>query len=270
MINNLWENIENQSCTFVYIRQSYVGDQLLRKPRSMIPHNDSFGERYLEYKEIGRKFFAICPVSSRMRRCHTTPNNPTLFTVVVNVKGTDENPFQEAIDILIKSGHRFRWNLNLHSTILNLNEDKVSSDNIESIIHSMTDFFTRKKLPQMKLEFFLVHPGIWESHLTESDGTVIALGKEENNKQFLAMVNELKNYLNSIHNDCAKRKYNNAIWSTSGFFDEEDFSVDDTICEAFNHPKLRNFNHTVTISEIGVTEFRLKSLDDGLKHIIRP
>jgi hypothetical protein len=233
-----------------------------------MPYNGSFGERYLEYKEIGRKFFSICPVSSRMRRCHTTPNKPPRFTVVVNIKGTDENPFQEAIDILIKSGHRFRWNLNLHSTILNLNEDKVSANNMEDIIYSMTDFFKRKKLSQTKLAFFLIHPGKWESHLTESDGTVIALGKEESNKQFLAMVNELKNYLNSIHNDCAKRKYNNTIWSTLGFFDEEDFIVDDAIYKAFNHPKLRNFNHTVTISEIAVTEFRLKSLDDGLNHII--
>jgi hypothetical protein len=79
-----------------------------------------------------------------MRRCHTTSNQPTRFTVGVNIKGTDENPFQEAIDILIKSGHRFRWNLNLHSTILNLNEDKVSANNIEDIIYSMTDFFEKK------------------------------------------------------------------------------------------------------------------------------
>jgi hypothetical protein len=231
-----------------------------------MPSNGSFGQKYLEYKEIGRRFFTICPESSKMRRCHTTPNKDTLFTAVVNIKETDENPFQEAIDILIKSGHRFRWNLNLHSTILHLN---VGTHNIEPIIYSMTDFFKRQKeLVEIKLQFFLIHPGKWESHLTESDGTVIALGKEENNKRFLVMVNELKNYLNSIHDDCANRKYNNAIWSTLGFFDEEDFSVDDAICNAFNHPKLRNFNHTVTTREIAVTVFRLKSLDDGLKHII--
>jgi len=53
----------------------------------------------------------------------------------------------------------------------------------------MTDFFKRKKLSEMKLEYFLIHPGKWESHLSESEDTVIAFGKGKSNKQFLEMVN---------------------------------------------------------------------------------
>jgi hypothetical protein len=77
----------------------------------------------------------------------------------------------------------------------------------------------------------------------------------------------LKDYVERFYNKSLGCKYD-TVWCTLGFFDEVDFKIDYSIYKSFNNPKIRKFKATTTIKEISITEFRLKSLDDGIKHYI--
>jgi hypothetical protein len=224
----------------------------------------------LDYKDeddVGHIFYSVCPVSSGMRNDQIVPKDFPQFTIVAYIEKSDQKQFQRAIDILRIPQHRFRRAMNLHCTLLSLQTTKkrTLSNNIESIFSVVTKFFEEKNIGQIKINFCLVHPGKWRDHPNESDGTVIALGRKEDNQKFLNVVYELKDYLQKrFHNISFGRNYD-TIWCTLGFFDEEDFKVDYSIYKSFNNPILRRFKVTTTIKEISITEFRLKSLDDGIK-----
>jgi hypothetical protein len=80
----------------------------------------------------------------------------------------------------------------------------------------------------------------------------------------------LKDYLEERFYNTPLGPNYDAVWCTLGFFDEVDFKIDYSIYKSFNNPKLRRFKVTATIKEISITEFRLKSLDDGIKrHVIK-
>jgi hypothetical protein len=231
----------------------------------------------LDYQqEIQRTFYKISPVSSRTSKHQTTPKPFPHFSIVIYIDDSNNNQkqFQEAIDI-IKSvpTHRFCETLNLHSTLLST-EGKINSNNVKSLYDATKEFFAGINIEQqLKIDFSLIHPGKWDNnnHLTESDGTVIALAKKEgnNNSYFLDITNKLKDHINNALNLSLEHKYPNTIWCTLGFFNEEDdFPIDPCIFAAFNNPKLRKFNHTITVNEISITEFRLKSLKDGVKRYV--
>ena len=226
---------------------------------------------YEDEDDVGQIFYSICPVSSGMRNDHIVPKNPPQYTIVAYIEKSDQKQFQKAIDILRIPQHRFRWTLNLHFTLLSLQttEKRTLSDNIESIFSAVKKFFGEKNIGQIKINFSLIHPGKWKDDPIKSDGTVIALGRNKDNQNFLDVVHELKDYLQKRFHKSLGRNYD-TVWCTLGFFDEEDFKVDYTIYKSFNNPILRKFKVTATIKEISITEFRLKSLDDGIKrHIIK-
>src|SRR5438046_2773189 len=74
----------------------------------------------------------------------------------------------------------------------------------------------------------------------------------------------LRAHTNNELNLSLERKYYDTLWCTLGFFDEDDFPIDYHTSSAFNSPKLRRFNHTITVTKVEITEFTLKSLDDGI------
>jgi hypothetical protein len=60
---------------------------------------------------------------------------------------------------------------------------RIISNNVESISSLVQKFFGEKIL-----NFCLINPGKWGDHPNESDGTVIALGrKEDNNNKIVSL-----------------------------------------------------------------------------------
>jgi hypothetical protein len=223
--------------------------------------------KYNNYQqEIQRTFYKISPTSSGVRKDQTTPKPSPQFSIVTYLDDNNQKQLQEAVDI-IKSvpEHRFKSTLNLHCT-LHSTQGKINSNNAKSLYDATAEFFDKINIKhQLKIEFSLIHPGKWDNQPTESNGTVIALAKREgiNNNCFIDIINKLRDHINATLNLSLERKYPNTIWCTLGFFDEDDFPIDPYLFTAFNNPKLRKFNPTITINEVAITEFRLKSLNDG-------
>jgi hypothetical protein len=224
----------------------------------------------LDYQqEIQRTFDKISPVSSGGRKRQTIPKDPPHFSIVTYIEDNDQRQFQEVIDkIRLIPEHKFRWALNLHCTLLST-QGMINSHNVKTLYDTTREFFERINIEQpLKVEFSLIHPGEWENdHPTESDGTVIDLAKQKEgaNNCFLNVMNELLIQINNALDIKLEPKCHNTIWCTLGYFDENDFPIDPSIFTAFNNPKLREFNHIITVNNVAITEFRLKSLDDGIK-----
>jgi len=99
--------------------------------------------------------------------------------------------------------------------------------NKESIFSVVKKFFGEKNIGQIKINFCLVHPGKWRDHPNENDGTVIALGRKEDNQNFLNVVYELKDYLDKrFYNNTSLGSKYDTVWCNFGFFDELDFKID--------------------------------------------
>lgn len=154
----------------------------------------------LDYEEIERTFYKISPVSSGTRKDQTTPKDPPHFSIVAYIDDNDQKQFQEVIDtIRFVPEHRLRWPLNLHCTLLST-QGKINSNNIRSLYDATKEFFERINIEQLKVEFSLIHPGIWDNkHPIESNGTVIALAKEEvgENNFFLSVIDKLIGHFNN-------------------------------------------------------------------------
>jgi hypothetical protein len=226
----------------------------------------------LDYQEkIDRTFYKISPVSSGTTLRQTTPKDRPDFSIVTYIDDNDQKQFQDAVDI-IKSvpGHNFKSTLNLHCTLLSL-QGNINNNNLKSVYNAAKEFFEKINTKRLKIEFSLIHPGKWDNnHLTESDGTVIALAIREgtDNKRFMDVTYGLITHINNELNLSLERKYCDTLWCTLGFFNENDFPIDCHICSAFNSPKLRGFNHTIAVTKVEITEFRKKSLDDGKTHYV--
>jgi hypothetical protein len=224
---------------------------------------------YEDYEDIKCTFHKICPTSSMTRENQLTPKNPHQFTIVAYLLEEDHGAFQEVLDILRIPEHRFRWFLNLHCTLIPLftQPSKIDENNLDIASSYIKQFFSSNKISELKVEFSIIHPGKWDRHKYESNGTVIALGQKKHNERFLNAVSNLQKNLEEAFKTSFRRRYNTA-WCTLGFYDENDFQVDSPIYETFNNPKLRKFNLTTIFKEISITGFRLKSLDDGVRHMI--
>jgi hypothetical protein len=224
---------------------------------------------YHNESAIERTFYRVGTTEGL--REQTKPKNISSFTIVAYIRKQDQKTFQDIINRIRESGHQFRGSLNWHCTLLSLDRKVKGNTNqydLAFVYRDVKDFFKNRKLGHLEVHFDIIHPGKDKNDLKSSDGTVIALAREGHsyNERFLKIIRELNDYLNEqgYLNTIASRRVENTIWCTLGFFNEKPFEVDASIYETFNAQELRQFCATVTFNEIAITEYRLKSLDDGI------
>jgi hypothetical protein len=193
----------------------------------------------------------------------TEPKPAFSYTIVSYIQEYNLRLFQDAINIVSKTGHGFKPLNNLHCTLLSLKESP-SEQEIQSILYHTKNFFDRKSLRQSEANFDIIHPGKDNKYPEVSDNAVIALARIHHcsNRLFLTMIHGLEDYLiQRSYPELIEKHKADTIWCTLGYFNEPQFKVDYETYNAFN--KLRSFSASVICNEVVMTKYRLKSLDDG-------
>jgi hypothetical protein len=136
----------------------------------------------------------------------------------------------------------------------------------EKQLTSAIDAFSQKKnLKQLEVEFDLIRPGVFVGQRDCSDGTVVAMASEAGDKAIVALSKELASELAEQfpqYFPTARQRPLAGVWCSLGYFDEPDFQVDGPLLKAFI--PLKGFKAKVTICDLAVTEFALKSLADSV------
>jgi hypothetical protein len=221
----------------------------------------------LDYKgepAINCTFYKIGTLEGSKR--WSEPKVSPSYTLVAYIKDSELQPFQEATEDLTKIGHQFKPSKHLHCTLFSLKEN-LTEDVIESFYIHTKEFFKTRKVGQLKVYFDIIHPGKNKKRDKISDNAVIALSRRDctSDYGFLSLIYDLENHLanQGYRKIIEKHKTHNTIWCTLGYFDEPQFEVDSATYNVFGRPELRAFSASATFDEIALTEYRLKSLDDG-------
>jgi hypothetical protein len=220
------------------------------------------------------RFTRICPASSESLMKQVTPLSPPGLTAVVYISHEDSVPFRRAVKVLERIGYPFRAVEQLHFTLLGLFAGDLlkplAKEEIYSVIsvaeEHMQDF------PLRTIHFDLLRPGVWSKHDGCGDGTVVALANERDSTQIIEwsakLAAGLARRLPNLFPETKKKHALGGVWCNLGYYDSQDFDVDHTVFRVFE--ELMPFNAMARIDEIAFSEFRLKSLADGIvRGIIR-
>lgn len=247
----------------------------------------------LEYIESQRehrlplKFSKICPRSSGTIRDQRLYLNPEGLTLVAFLPDDEKFKFIGEIDKIKALNDRFYEVANLHITLLGLfpyAKTHQLNPHFEVIVKDRISKFLEDKLSSnyeltFKLEFSLIRSGTWHGINSiqipnASNGTVVAIGEltSVGNKKFADLADELESYLKRelecIFGQEFTRKFPN-LWCTLGYFDCDDFSIDSKFVDTFNEwNPLDKSLATITVSELQLVKYRLKSLN-GYDSILR-
>lgn len=225
----------------------------------------------LIYNERGKQriFSTICPLSSRTVYKQNSPSDPPGLSVVSYIQHRDRAPFLKALRCLGNSKHVFRACHQLHITLLGLfaaeRNQSFSDAELIAILEAVQTFFNRERGRPLSIKFDLIRPGIFEGQSESSDGTVVAMASEESEKDLLRLSHRLSEYLTRevptlFSNDL--RRPLPGVWCSLGFFDEPDFKIDRSVYDIFS--RLTEFQASVQLETVAVTEFTFKSLIDGV------
>ena len=242
----------------------------------------------LEYSEIQKirklpiTFHKICPYSSGTQEEQKTEKKG--LSIVALFSDNDKEQIRTEI---IKKIHDLHYVFapanNLHSTLLTIYPSKniypeKPNDYINSIIRdNLQNFFaSRRKSITITLNFNEIRPGTWygldNSQIPNaSNGTLVAVGDpsiNDGNEKFVTLANELvcnlKNNLGQIFSDKFDRKFP-TVWSTLGYFDQEDFYITQKFADTFYQFK-KNYSKNplkITLDSVWLVEYSFKDLRDA-------
>ena len=249
-------------------------------------------EKILEYQEKGydntliySQFICICPTSSNMILSQKKKIDPKGLTLVGFI---NKDIFKDVFDDL-EGRYNFQKTIHPHVTMLGLFDEnrKINPYYEKLTIEKIEQFFHDKEkynLKEYKIKFNHIRPGTYykftrkfnlknnrgdknepESMYMLSNGTIIAMGdlSEVGVKKFrhdsLDLVDYLKTELDQIFDETLHPKFN-TVWCTLGYFDCNDFMIDN---ECFNlFQTFKNFNKEVTLEKLHICRYNSKSLND--------
>jgi hypothetical protein len=231
------------------------------------------------YQDIRTTFSRICPdlrhdgkASTRTTQRHRL--DPPGLTIVAFINNGHDKPFKKAIEkIETSSGKRFCSTSFLHFTLLGLFNDERkcpdSPDEKDEIIKSAKEFIEQKHFGHLTINFNLVRLGAFYKAGSpcdgDGDGTLVATADRE-----FQEVNKLNSFGNDLachmrktfpifcNNNKLKREHP-TVWSTLGYFDEPDFDIDERLASILEN--LKSFNATVSVSQLEVRSYGLRSLE---------
>ena len=170
---------------------------------------------------------------------------------------------------------------NLHSTLLtistkNLFQEKSNNYFTYLIKEQLTNYFNdQKNNSKITLKFDEFRPGTWHGFDNSqipfaSNGTVVAMGNPDRkgNREFVTIANEivcyLKNNLGQIIESKFDRKFL-TVWSTLGYFDHNDFDINENFVDTFNQFKNQYDLQPmeIIVDEIKLVEYSFKDLRDA-------
>jgi len=231
------------------------------------------------YQDIKISFSRICPdlkhdgkESTRTKQRHHL--DPPGLTVVALINNGHDEPFKKAIEkVETSSGKRFCSTSFLHFTLLGLFNDKRkrpdSSDEEDEINKSAKVFIEQRHFGHLTIKFNLVRPGAFYKDGSpcdmDSDGTLIAIADRESQEvnKFHSLGDDLACHLRKTfpifcNNNKLKREHP-TIWCTLGYFDEPDLDIDERLASILK--ELKSFNASVTVSQLEVRSYKLRSLE---------
>ena len=246
-------------------------------------------DKILEYQEknsdntlIYSHFICICPTSSNMVLSQKKKIYPKGLTIVGFI---NKDIFKDVFNDL-EGRYNFQKTIRPHITMLGLfDENRKLNPYYEKLtIEKIEQFFHDKEkhnLKEYKIKFKHIRPGTYykpkkkcnsckknepESMYMLSNGTIIAMGdlSEVDVLKFrqdsLYLVDYLKTELDQIFDETLHPKFK-TVWCTLGFFDCDDFMIDD---ECFNlFQSFKNFNKEFTLEKLHICRYNSKSLNDA-------
>jgi hypothetical protein len=226
----------------------------------------------LEYPKFGLKFCSICPKSSNTIEQQKKISDSPGITIVSYPNHLGKE-FEDIRTKLKDLGLGFRSAKRLHFTLLSFFEEhrkqnpfylKVTLDCVKKFFDNCHQYMSGP----LRIESSLVRPGSRYKGGREvpmiSDGTVILMADLESTpaQRFLRIGNVLERYLRQelphIFEASFKRKFP-TMWCTLGYFDHEDFEIEELIRDMF-----KGFQAPVmNIKELQVVEFRRNDLEES-------
>jgi hypothetical protein len=213
----------------------------------------------------------VCPTSSGARDKQKKPVKPKGLTLV----GLVEEKIFDDVFIKLNDLHNFTKNERLHLTMLGLFDDsrKCNPPHRDLCVKSIKNFFDQHKEEKFEIKYTTVRPGTYYPPNSRkqcymlSDGTVIAVGDARNNDtgRFGHLGTKLAKWLLAqlpdIFDSKFSRKYD-TVWSTLGYFDDEDFIIDDLTYNTFTSKQFTSFDKRIKIEKLVIAEFGYRNLSD--------
>jgi hypothetical protein len=250
-------------------------------------------DKILEYQEkdydntlLYSHFICICPTSSNMILSQKKKIDPKGLTLVGFI---NKDIFNDVFDDL-EGRYNFQKTIHPHVTMLGLFDEnrKVNPYYEKLTIEKIEQFFHDKEknnLKEYKIKFKHIRPGTYykfnkkfnlknnrdtknepEPMYMLSNGTIIAMGdlSEVDALKFrhdsLDLADHLKTELDQIFDETLQPKFK-TVWCTLGYFDCDDFMIDDECFNCFQ--TFKNFNKEVTLEKLHICRYNSKSLNDA-------
>ena len=240
-------------------------------------------DKILKYQENNYDllFTCICATSSNTVIYQKKKIEPKGLTLVGFI---NKDIFKNVFDDL-EGRYNFQKTNRPHITMLGLfDENRRLNPYYERLtLEKIEQFFQyNSNIKEYKIKFKYIRPGTYykpkskcnsckkdepEPMYMLSDGTVIAMGdidNKENTNKFrqdsFFLADYLKSELDQIFDETFQPKFK-TVWCTLGYFDCEDFMIDD---ECFNlFQSYKNFNKEVTLEKLHICKYNSKSLNDA-------
>jgi hypothetical protein len=235
------------------------------------------------YSDIKTIFSRICPDlrhegNDSTRTKQSKRLDPPGLTIVAMINGEKEQPpFRGVINkVQTNSGKTFCSNKFLHFTLLGLFNDERKrpdlKDETDGIIRSAKDFIEQKQFGPITIKFNLVRSGAFYKSGRpcdcNSDGTLVAMAdnKSKEVSKFNILGDDLACHLRNSFPaifypsiDNRLKREHPTVWSTLGYFDEPDFDIDERLASILED--LKSFDATVTVSQLEIKSYELRSLE---------